>query len=305
MPKTHFTDLTVRSLPQGLHFDERTPGFAIRIGKHRRTWLVVKEPNRTKVRLGHYPDMPLQTARRRALVALGTSHTRNTAPTFADALEAYLAQDRWRPATRHQMEWSIRRYFRLTKTLDKVTHADIADVLDGIASKSERSHAFAYIRGFFNWCVPRYLANSPCTGLKVPNGISRSRVLTDYELRAVWKAAERCDTFGTIVKLLILTGQRRGEIAALQSSWIKDDTITIPADVAKNGREHTLPLSSSCAALLEGILYKRRPANGYLFSARPPSIGPFNGWSNSKARLDKLSRRDRLDSPRPPANFRD
>lgn len=69
MSVAHFTDLTVRALPEGLHFDERTPGFAIRVGKRRRTWLVVKEPNRTKIRLGHYPDMTLQTARKRALVA--------------------------------------------------------------------------------------------------------------------------------------------------------------------------------------------------------------------------------------------
>jgi hypothetical protein len=81
-----FTDLTVRSLPEGLHFDERTPGFAIRIGKKRKTWLVVKQPNRTKVRLGHYPALGLQEARRRALVALGTPLVARSAPLFLEAL---------------------------------------------------------------------------------------------------------------------------------------------------------------------------------------------------------------------------
>src|SRR5947209_20219139 len=52
--------------------DRKTPAFGLRVGKQRKTWIVLKEPNRTKVRLGHYPDLPLTEARRRAYVALGT-----------------------------------------------------------------------------------------------------------------------------------------------------------------------------------------------------------------------------------------
>jgi hypothetical protein len=54
MTQIAFTDLTVRSLKPGLFFDTRTPGFGIRVGKNRRTWLVLKGTNSIKVRLGHY-----------------------------------------------------------------------------------------------------------------------------------------------------------------------------------------------------------------------------------------------------------
>ncbi|HKI14925.1 MAG TPA: hypothetical protein VKA12_07945, partial [Roseiarcus sp.] len=48
-------------LPEGIYFDKRTPAFGIRVGKKRKTWVVLKEPNRTKLRIGHYPDLSLAT----------------------------------------------------------------------------------------------------------------------------------------------------------------------------------------------------------------------------------------------------
>lgn len=115
--------------------------------------------------------------------------------------------------------------------------------------------------------------------------------------------------FATIVKLLILTGQRRGEIAALRAEYCdlrggastpnglvpKDVsapsqcTITLPPSLTKNGREHTFPIGAFSADILTKALSTLPPANGYIFSARMPSIGPFNGWSKSKAQLDQLS----------------
>ena len=40
--RAHFTDMTIRTLAEGIYFDDRTPSFGIRIGKHRKTWLVIK-----------------------------------------------------------------------------------------------------------------------------------------------------------------------------------------------------------------------------------------------------------------------
>jgi len=116
-----------------------------------------------------------------------------------------------------------------------------------------------------------------------PKSVSRSRVLTDDELRRVWVAIDECGTFGAIVKLLILTGQRRGETAALQSSWIKIDAITLPKEITKNGREHTFPIGTMAASLLA-----ERSTSGGLFLARWRQTN-FSGWSKSKAALDKLS----------------
>jgi len=74
VPNIRFTDLAIRSLSEGLYFDEATPAFGIRVGKTRRTWLVIKgaRASRSKVRIGHYPALSLAEARRKALVALGS-----------------------------------------------------------------------------------------------------------------------------------------------------------------------------------------------------------------------------------------
>lgn len=84
------------------------------------------------------------------------------------------------------------------------------------------------------------------------------------------------------MKLLILTGQRRGETAALEAEWIGTDTITLPKGVTKNGREHTFPIGPMTASLLAG-----RSTSGGLFLARWRE-NKFSGWSTSKAVLDKL-----------------
>jgi hypothetical protein len=64
------TDLSVRTLPEGLDLDARLPSFGIRVGKRRRTWIVIKGKNRTKVSLGHYPALSLADARKRAMEEL-------------------------------------------------------------------------------------------------------------------------------------------------------------------------------------------------------------------------------------------
>ena len=107
-----------------------------------------------------------------------------------------------------------------TKPLDQITHRDVVDALDAIEAPSERAHALKDIRTFFNWCIPRYLKTSPCVGIKKPPQKSRDRVLTDDELARSGNGREELGyPYGTIVQLLILTGQRSGEIAALQWEW--------------------------------------------------------------------------------------
>jgi integrase len=90
--------------------------------------------------------------------------------------------------------------------------------------------------------------------------------------------------FGTIVKLLILTGQRRGEIAGLQSSWLHENEITLPKEITKNGKEHTFPIGSFCGSMVSSL---RQTERKFVFPARGKTDVPFNGWSKSKAALDK------------------
>ena len=99
----------------------------------------------------------------------------------------------------------------------------------------------------------RYIHHSPIEGIELPaKAASRERILTDDELCTVWIAADELDShFGAIVKLLILTGQRRSEIGGLQAEWCSIPTapransqpaICLPAEITKNGRTHSFPI---------------------------------------------------------------
>jgi integrase len=123
---------------------------------------------------------------------------------------------------------------------------------------------------------------------------SRDRVLTDRELAVIWKALPESD-YGAIVRLLILTGQRREEIGALRWSEVdvEGGAIALPPARTKNKRPHDVPLSKLALAILES-----RPARAgrdLVFgdgpgarNGQPP--GPesgFQGWSHCKTVLDK------------------
>ena len=77
-----------------------------------------------------------------------------------------------------------------------------------------------------------------------PSGPPRERVLSEQEVKAVWQAATASPwPFGAMVQLLILTGQRKTEVAGLRWSWIGQDKVDYPGSATKNGRGHPLPLA--------------------------------------------------------------
>tara|TARA_R110000868_G_scaffold20217_1_gene85781 strand:- start:6533 stop:7168 length:636 start_codon:yes stop_codon:yes gene_type:complete len=128
--------------------------------------------------------------------------------------------------------------------------------------------------------------------------VSRDRVINDDELKLILAHAFAEDsTFNNILLLLLLTGQRRNEIASLQSDGIdfKSKTITLPALVTKNKRPHTFPFGKMTEMILKKALEKaekRVPENAkqdaplLLFPARGKDT-PFAGWSKAKPDFDK------------------
>ena len=240
--------------------------------------------------IGRYPTISLAEARMKAkqLLAertLGRFQTKNI--TWDVAVEQYLAvcESSVRAHTSKEYRRCLKAYFGFGSTrLSDITKADIARKLDKLHSiPSQQRHALIYARMFFKWAQDLdYVVRNPCVSATAPKYVPRSRVLTDDELRRVWIASDQCGTFGDIVKLLILTGQRRGETAALEAEWIGTDTITLPKGATKNGREHTFPIGPMTASILA-----KRATSGGLFLARWRE-NKFSGWSTSKAVLDKL-----------------
>ena len=166
--------------------------------------------------------------------------------------------------------------------------AIVVKTLDAMARKGNAAMAArtaAYGKAAYGWAVKRgALTVNPFTNLPVAPTIRRDRVLRDDELAAIWRATERGGAFDNIVRFLILTGQRREEVAGMMWGELSDDlsTWTIPADRAKNGVAHIVPLPEPARELLRGL----PKFSDFVF---PGLRGTFSGWSKAKAALDMRS----------------
>jgi len=146
------------------------------------------------------------------------------------------------------------------KPLPHIGRADLQPIIDAIPSKQRgmRRSVFAYASVFFNWAVKRGdIDSNPLAGMAKPEAPkARDRVLSDDELLAAWKASQKLgEPFGPFFRLLILTGQRRSEVAEM--SWTELDrssaTWIIPPGRAKNGVAHIVPLSSDVVSELDRL----------------------------------------------------
>jgi hypothetical protein len=152
----NLTDILVQKLPEGFHFDTKVKSFGMRVGRSRKTWMVVKGENRTKITLGHYPDISLSEARKLALDAIRAPTWSKPRISFPDALQAFLALSKWRSGTVTVMRSTLKP-FKWKKQLHAITHEDVVRVLEEIEKPSARFHARKDITTFFNWTIPRYL----------------------------------------------------------------------------------------------------------------------------------------------------
>jgi integrase len=109
-------------------------------------------------------------------------------------------------------------------------------------------------------------------------------VLSDSELAAVWHALP-IGAYRDLVKLLMLTGQRRQELGGLRWTEInfEDRLITLPAERCKNGRAHSIPLSEPALA----ILAARAEGSGSSDLVFGNGRHGYNGWSDGKTTLDR------------------
>jgi integrase len=255
MPRRCLTDATIRALKSDRQqdwWDIKTPSFGIRISPRAKTFIANK--GGTRKTLGHYPSCTLQEARRRFFALKATADTGGPQISFQQARSEFLAQDKWKPSSRKEMTRIIMRHFHWDKPLDRITSNDISTVVDNIPAPKESLHALACIKALFNWCVPRYLKYSPCTGLKPSSRrVPRERLLTSDELARIWRAAETMGTYGRHVQLLITTGQRCHQILNLQDHFVDVDkmVVTFPPASMKSNRTHVIPLGTLTASLLQ------------------------------------------------------
>ena len=222
---------------------------------------------------------------------------REAADTFRNVADKYLVaiKGRLRPRTCAENERYLLDVCRSlhSRSIHSIRRRQIADCLSEIERDRgavSAIHARAVLSAMFTWAIRDgyELPANPVLGTNRPRAAkSRERILTDPELRAIWRASGD-DDYGRIVRLLILTGQRRDEVGGMRWSEIAGDRWTIPGDRTKNHRKHMLPLVPVALAMIQA--QPHRNDRDFIFGEGPRKSGDpqrgFSGWSKSKGALD-------------------
>lgn len=296
------TDKTVAAAKPGSElWDMACPTLGLRVGKNRKTWVVKKGNARQAI--GHYPSVSLQEARRRVSEPKTTQITFNTL--LDDFRRLYLPTIA--PST--AKEWN-RLLTKHCTFKDIPTTREVYAVLETLAP-SEANHTVVPLKRMFRWGKQTGRIETYPDISKPHKEKSRSRVLTLEEIKALWESTSTPTTFNYILRLLILTGQRKGEIANIQLCQIKSTTLSAPCHLSqpsqsprlseassnsaastystlssntitwpttKNGTKHTIPLPLFSSFLVKLLTTSARTLHG-----------SYNAWSQPKARLDQRS----------------
>lgn len=172
--------------------------------------------------------------------------------------------------------------------ISSITKRDVREVVERIADADKgplANRTLSAIRRLFNWSIQRdIIGTSPCEGIEQPGSEERrTRVLNDDEIKWLWLATDKQGyPFGHLTKLLLLTGQRRAEVAGIATSEVdyQAGTWLLPRERSKNDRANLIPLT---AAAVE-ILRTTAPVGLMLTQT---GTTPISGFSRAKRNLDK------------------
>lgn len=316
-----FTEATVRAfkIPEGKadHFewDDTMPGFGLRcrteggskvylvkyrVGTKQRkltlgaTNKVTLDAARANARqLFAKVAMKVDPANERAVAVAGASETFD--PVIDGFIEMMAAKVAAGQRTQKHLDTTsrfLKNNFRPLHgmTLPSIKLATVAIELKRISSENgpvAMNRCRGALSSFFNWAIGEGLTETnPVSRSHRSEEQSRNRLLSDAELRTIWRALPSND-YGRIVKLLILTAQRRDEIGALEVSEInfKARQIELPEGRTKNGLPHIIPLSQAALDILSGIDLSERK---WVFGRNLTS--PFSGYSKAKTELDAVAK---------------
>ncbi len=255
-----------------------------------------------KFTIGRYPAFSLADARKQAREAtqrvdLGVDPlsernqrrepSRNTISALVDQFDQrHLSQLKSGPEVRRHLD----RFFVArwgSRDIASITKRDLLDLLDEIVDSGRATTAnrvLAYIRKFFNWAIERDVIElSPAQGIKPPRKEqSRNRVLSKAEIVDFWVA---CDVvgypWGHMAKVLLLTGQRLGEVVGMSDGEVSGRVWSLPSERTKNTRPHSVHLSDPVLSVLNSI---PRLAGSDLYFTTTGTTG-VSGYSKAIKRL--------------------
>lgn len=309
-----------------LVFDDTQRGLAVRITVNgSRSFLVQYTLNQRKHRvpLGSCEALSLAKAREAAAAIMGTVAKGENPFELRRAAAAQTARERSRLTLdqlivrwqREHLSHKGHRYFKwgpralqrafnqcLSRAADDLDRDAIKRMLAGLSPAVCRC-AISYGHALYSWALTEAIAESnPFKNLAMPSLTSRERVLSDVELGNIYRAtATAAEPFGKLVRVLMLTGQRREEVAGMAWSELAPDlsTWTIPGARTKNHKTHIVPLSEPVRDIIDSM-----PRTGPLvFPSKVPtgkpggkrasvtpaaerSQRPFTSWWYTKRKFD-------------------
>jgi integrase len=285
-------------------WDASCSGFGIRaLNSGRRSWIYQYRDDHGQTRrmvLGDVTSVSLDAARNSARqkaagVAQGGNPSserrkQRAAGTILEAIEIYLTHAKERQKARSYKE--TQRHLRIHATplhherADTVNRATVAALLARVAKGSgpiAANRLRAALSAFWTWGLRTgwiETDGNPITFTIRQPEKSRERILSDFELKAIWASTEDTETYSRVVRLVLLTGCRREEIGGLRWDEIDGNRILIGADRMKGKLGHEIAL---LPMILSNLPSRPVGAEGNIFGRGGTG---FSGWSKSKAKLD-------------------
>jgi integrase len=301
--------------------DTLVPGFGVRVGdKGKRTYVLRARyptgPHASWRAIGDCEVLTLEKAREKArewlkLIRAGKdpaaeeererqANLRQQANTFSVVAEAFIKRHVSKTRKAAIVERELRREFIERwgdRPITDIAPRDVVTIIEEVVDRGapyQAHNLLGHVRTLFNWAIARDiygLDRSPCDRLKpaavIGKKLARKRVLNDPEIRALWRA---CDVigypYGPLFRLLLLTGQRKSEVA--EARWSEFDfegkLWTIPAARMKADAAHVVPLTAEAIEVLASL---PRFRNGECLFTTTHGKKPVSGFSKAKNRLDQ------------------
>lgn len=334
-----FTEDAVRKLKpkpgkQELWFDAKQPGLVLRVNwGGSKSWRVLYYVGgKTKSRgLGYFDKAGLAESDR-----IGVKRARELAGEFKANLKEFLSRPPEQPPSatfkqvaedflKREVTGKLRSADQIESTLKKsvfpdwqdrpfeeIRRRDVTKLLDHIADNHglrAADMALAHIRRMMNWFAARSddYTSPIVKGMArtKPKERARKRVLTDDEIRTMWKACDRekTGTFGALVKMTLLTAQRRTKVATMKFDDVVDGVWIIATEAREKGNGERLKLPPVALTIVEE--QRELAISDYIFPASREGrrdgpgkhFGSFSAFGQGKAELGKVMAKTLPDIP--------
>jgi integrase len=248
------------------------------------------------VKIGTYPPMTVKEARTKA-----RDYFENPQKFAAQAAVGSFKEIAENWIKRHVEAHGLRSHYAIKRMLARyvypkwkdrpfleIRRRDVNDLLDYVADNHGRSQAdavLATIRGImiFHQSRDENYVSPIVKGMRRNRAKPRDRILNDNEIRHVWKAADDCGTFGALVKVLLLTAQRREKVTTMMWDDIADGEWTIRVEQREKGTAGKINLPQIALDVINA--QPRIAGNPYVFAGRGKTA--FNSFAQRKDELDE------------------